>query len=62
MELAQDRVQWRALVFSGVEPSDSASRELISKMDLGKKLIVRMGGGWNWLKIVSSGKLWYYRC
>jgi hypothetical protein len=23
---------------------------------------VIMGGGWNWLRIVSSGVLWYYRC
>jgi hypothetical protein len=25
---------------------------------LGKE-ILRMGGGWNWLRIVSSGGLWY---
>jgi len=29
-ELVQDRVQWQALVFSGVEPSGSATRELVN--------------------------------
>jgi hypothetical protein len=23
------------------------------------KYVVRMGGGWNWLKVVSNGGLWY---
>jgi hypothetical protein len=23
------------------------------------KWVVRMGGGWNWLRIVCSGRLWY---
>jgi hypothetical protein len=31
---------------SGVEPSGSVTRELISKMDL-REISVRMGGGWN---------------
>jgi hypothetical protein len=31
---------------------------LISKMDLREKG-VGMGGGWNWLRIVSSDGLWY---
>jgi len=29
-ELVQDRVQWQALVFSSVEPSGSATRELVN--------------------------------
>jgi hypothetical protein len=29
------------------------------KMELRERQIVRMGGGWNWLRIVSSGGLWY---
>jgi hypothetical protein len=24
-----------------------------------KKFVVRMEGGWNWLRIVSNGRLWY---
>ena len=23
------------------------------------KCVVRVGGGWNWLRIVSKGRLWY---
>jgi hypothetical protein len=23
------------------------------------KYVVRMGSGWNWLRIVSNGRLWY---
>jgi len=29
-ELVQDRVQWQPLVFGGVEPSGSATRELVN--------------------------------
>jgi hypothetical protein len=35
MELTQDHIQWRSLPCS-VEPSGSATRELISEMDLRK--------------------------
>jgi hypothetical protein len=44
---------------SDVEPSNSANRvyytylEFSSRLILGK-LTVRMGDGWNWLRIVSS--------
>jgi hypothetical protein len=43
---------------SSVEPSGSATRvsELV-RWILGQ-WAVRMGGGWNWLRIVSSGMLW----
>jgi hypothetical protein len=42
-----------------VEPPGSATRELVNKeMVLGKE-VVRRGGGWNWLRIVSNGGLWY---
>jgi hypothetical protein len=42
---------------SGVEPSGSATTVLV-RWILGRQ-VVRMGGGWNWLRIVSSGRLWY---
>jgi hypothetical protein len=38
----------------------------IGKCQLGRKRlednIKRMGGGWKWLRIVSSGGLWYQWC
>ena len=37
---------------SGVEPSGSATRQLISKMYTGE-LSIQYGGGWNWLRIVT---------
>jgi len=37
---------------SSVEPSGSASRQLISKMYTAE-LSVQYGGGWNWLRIVT---------
>ena len=43
---------------SGVETLCSAARELVSKMDL-MEMVVRMGGGWNWLRIVCSDGFWY---
>jgi len=43
---------------SGVEPSGSATTVLVSKMDL-RETGCEDGGGWNWLRIVSSGRLWY---
>jgi hypothetical protein len=47
---------------SGVEPSDSATRvSYLVRWILGTEA-VRMGGGWNWLRIVSRGGLWYWRC
>jgi hypothetical protein len=44
---------------SGVEPSGSATSQLV-RWILGKWAI-RKGGGWNWLRIVSSGWLLYKR-
>jgi hypothetical protein len=48
---------------------ETSCRTVISKVnkgDWGKtqkcvsgKYVVRMGGGWNWLRIVSNGRLWY---
>jgi hypothetical protein len=26
---------------------------------LRRRYVMRMGGGWNWLRIMSSGRLWY---
>jgi hypothetical protein len=43
---------------SGVEPKDSATKELISKTDL-KEIGYEDGSGSNWLRIVSSGTLCY---
>jgi hypothetical protein len=31
---------------------------IILRLILGK-YVVRMAGGWNWLRIVSNGRLWY---
>jgi len=45
-----------------LEKLHSEDRERIGRMTLSWILgrqIVRMGGGWNWLRIVSSGRLWY---
>jgi hypothetical protein len=44
---------------SGVEPLGSAIRELVKVRWISGKWAVKMGGGWNWLRIVSSGGLWY---
>jgi hypothetical protein len=44
---------------SGVEPSGSATRALVNyciRWILGK-YVVTLGGGWNWLRIVSNGGL-----
>jgi hypothetical protein len=53
MELAQNRVQWQALVLAGLNlwvlPQLVNSQELI----FGKSS-VRMRGGWNWLRIMSN--------
>jgi hypothetical protein len=58
MELAQDRVQWRTLVLAVLNLRVLLPESLlISKMD-----IREMGGGWNWLRAVSSGGLWSQRC
>ena len=46
---------------SSVEPSGSATRQLISKMNTGE-LNVHYGGGWNWLRIVSNFWLSYSQC
>jgi hypothetical protein len=55
IELAQDRVQWRALVSAVLNLRVLLPENLlISNMDL-----MEMGGGLNWLRIVSSGGLWY---
>jgi len=43
---------------NNVETSGYAIRKLSSEMDLGKQA-VSMGGGCNWLRIMSSGCLWY---
>lgn len=40
---------------SGIEPSGSATVQFVRWM-LGK-WVVRMRGGWNWLRIVSDGEL-----
>jgi hypothetical protein len=42
----------QSLVLSSVEPSGSATMQLISKMCTGK-LSVQYGGGWNWLRIMT---------
>jgi hypothetical protein len=57
MELAQDRVRWIGFGISGVEPPGSFTRQLVRRIL--RKLVVRMGGGRNWLRIVSNGGLWY---
>jgi hypothetical protein len=42
---------------SGVEPSDSVTTVSVSYII--EEQVVRMGGGWNWLRIVSNDRLWY---
>jgi hypothetical protein len=46
-------VSSRWLFISDVEPSGSATRELVRWIS--GKQAVRMGSGWNWLRIVLSG-------
>jgi len=43
---------------NSVETTGYAIRKLSSKMDLGK-WAVRMGGGCNWLRIMSNGRFLY---
>jgi hypothetical protein len=45
---------------SGVEPSGSATAVSV-RLILGRQ-VVRMGGGWNWHRIMSSSGLSYYQC
>jgi hypothetical protein len=45
---------------SGVEPSGSATTVLVRWILV--RYVVRMEGGWNWLRNVSNGRLWYQRC
>jgi hypothetical protein len=45
-------------VISGVEPSGSATRVSYLVRWILRKYVVRMGGGWNWLRIVSNDGLW----
>jgi hypothetical protein len=46
------------LDINGVEPSRFAVKvSELMRWILGKQA-VRMGGGWKWLRIVSSGRLW----
>jgi hypothetical protein len=45
---------------SGVESAGSATTVSV-RWILGR-WVVRMGGGSNWLRIVSNGRLWYLRC
>jgi hypothetical protein len=57
MELAHDRFLWKALVLEVLNLLVLLSEIwLISKMDL-REIDVRMGVGWNWLRIVSNGRL-----
>jgi hypothetical protein len=43
---------------SGDESSGSATRELVNgEMDL-REIGCEDGSGWNWLRIVSSGRVW----
>jgi len=52
-------VQWWALVLAVLYRCVLVSESwLISKMDL-MEIDLRMGGGWNWLRIVCSGGLCY---
>jgi len=55
MELAQDRVQWQALVLA-VLNLPILLPELISNMSLSGE-VVRMERGWEWLRIVYNGRL-----
>jgi hypothetical protein len=45
------------LGISGDEPSGSAIT--VSVMWILGSYILRNGGGWNWLRIMSNGGLWY---
>jgi hypothetical protein len=42
---------------SSVEPSGSATTKLVRWILV--RQVVRMGGGWNWFRIVSNGRLCY---
>jgi hypothetical protein len=42
---------------SGVEPSGFATTVLIRWLLV--RQIVKIGGGWNWLGIMSNCRLWY---
>jgi hypothetical protein len=49
---------WGILLESGHLENQIRDR----RMSLGSilsKWFIRMGGGWNWLRIVSNGGLWY---
>jgi hypothetical protein len=58
IELAQDHVQWRVLVLAVLNLRVLLPESELVRWILGK-WAVRMGGGWDWLRIVSNGGLWY---
>lgn len=39
----------------------SEDKENVARLILWKQTVA-MGGGWNWLRIMSKGWLWYYQC
>jgi hypothetical protein len=51
MELAQDRVQWQALVLTFGFCYRNVSCML-------ETYVVEITGGWSWLRFVPSGRLW----
>ena len=60
MELAQDRDQWQALVLGLLElcvllPDIKLVGDMV--IWILWKQVVRMGGGWSWLRIVCKGRL-----
>jgi hypothetical protein len=59
MELAQDRVQWQAFLLAMLNLRVLLPESyLISKKNL-REIGSEDGSGWNWLRIVTNGRLWY---
>jgi hypothetical protein len=62
IELAQDRVQKLAFVLAALNLRVLLPESSLIRKKYLREICLSMGGGWNWLRIVSNGGLSYYRC
>jgi hypothetical protein len=58
VELGQDLVKWRSAVLVFLKLRVLLPEKWLVRLIIGE-WIMRMGGGWNCVRIVSAGVLWY---
>jgi hypothetical protein len=52
---------WRNLLENTHLEDKEEDRRITLKWILGRQT-KRMGGGWNWLRIISNGRICYWQC